>query len=198
MTLLKPEKNLWYNKGYSRKKQIYEWFDDVVSLNGLSYFYQDIYYFISTNEHAKAFGRFEELLSIIRDGNLGYENASTLGYLINENIIVFGYSSISNDLYSEVILTKASFKISKSKKITKPVTVTTPIQLRHEYQERKKTFRGYNTQNKLKEAKLNIYIIKTTTGKIKELYVLRDSKTGRFLRHTKSFKKELAKRRKGD
>lgn len=186
------DKNIYFTKGLSRKRQIYNWLDDVVKANGLFFFYQDIFTFTINQEFDKAFKRFVELIDFIIDTRPSIENGDILGYLIGENIKYFGRKQIIADLFNGVITPKIRARGLKKQKIPKQVRTAKVEDLQKEYKQKKtsKYYLGITKKGERKRGNLEIYITKEK----KTLYILRDEKTGRFLKKSKSLKNEIRKR----
>lgn len=180
MVRLKPEKNLYYNKGISRRKQIYRWFGNVI--NSSSVFTEDIRQNLVMGEFEEAYRNFVLTVESLIVSPTSYENGDTLMYLIYENIQQFGKTTIMKDLYKNAFLPNFRFKTIVPKKSihVKRTTIENFTKIRATV---KKKY-GYNPLGKRKQARVNIYY---TTNK-RKITILRDIKTGRFLKQPKNFK----------
>lgn len=182
---MSSQKTIYLTKGYSRKEQIYNWFKEVTIENNLQHQLRDIMKDILEGNGEYAYKRFKEFVNVII--NLYYTQGIVLGYLIEENINKFGERTII-DLFKGVFGVSPIMTKKKTKKY-KPSTQIEQIEKQFK-KEQQKFFYGINTTTTKKEkAEINIVLIRD-----KPQYRLRSIKTGKFLKFTDTFKKEVKKK----
>lgn len=182
-----PKKSDYWIGNFHRSEQIYNWFNDVVVANNLTFFYQDIRDLLLNNKFNDAVDRFKELVFSIASGEHFGENGDTLGYLIGLNQNKFGTNRVILDLFNGTVRVK--FKIRRRAKETpKPIRETTIKQVTKEVE--KKAIQRFGINVKGKKEKVTIRVRRNNT-----LY-LQSKRTGKFLKWTKEFKKEVERRRR--
>lgn len=156
---VKPEnKNtvLYYNKGYTRKKQIYDWTEEI--LRG-----ENLYYSIKT---------YEDFVSAIE--KIIYDNIDNLGYILENNIAYFGKETILYDLMIGIFRKKLDMEKKEDnvqyeiKKVKKFSVKTKELKNKYSY--------GYSNGKKVR-ASFTIEI----SSKGREYKKFRSLKTGRFV-----------------
>ncbi len=184
MVKLRPDKNLYFNKGLTRKKQIYEWFTDVVFANNLGSKFRNVIQFGRLGQRKDALNEFTDIVKAIVEQRPTRENGDTLGYLIDENISAFGSVSVVLDLFNGTVITRTGI-IPREKVVKKPVKKITIAEVKKELMEN--VFIGTDTREKQREQG----ILKVRTN---GTYYLQSKRTGRFLKLSESLRKELKKR----
>lgn len=179
------KKVIYFSSGQHRKKQIYEWFNDVVIANNLTEFYNKSLILLSRGKDRESYKKFAELVEYIIKGNAQNENGDTLGYIISNNIAIYGYNAVIIDLYNAIIKPRSSRKrIEQPKRIVTGVTVD---EIAEQVKKEIKTYYGYNTEGKRELAVKRVRI--TQTGKIVQF--LQSRETGKILRETEVFKQDV-------
>lgn len=184
------KKVVWYTANSVRKTQIYNWLKEVLYANNLSeslYIVRNLAY----KGHIKeSLAKFNDIILYLIDNKRSVmpRDGNILAYLIDENINLFGKSRVILDLYRGII------KVPKGKHIPKKVGRATTKKLdevKEEIGKAQVVHYGIDTEGKRKQANIRIVLINE-----KEVYQLVDKETGKVLKYTDSFKKELEKRKK--
>lgn len=176
------EDYLYYNKGEDRINQIHQWVYRVLSYHKIDTLIK-IKALDFENKINESKSIFYRMIDNLVDGFYTYEQGDILGYLIGINAEQFGKERIYNDLYDSLI--GKTKKISKSQiksiDLSKIDTEKEVIKIK-----KRQYFYGYTSKNEKRKATLEIY----TTYK-KPRPILRDIKTGRFLKLSKEIKKDF-------
>lgn len=103
------KKVIYFSSGQHRKKQIYEWFNDVVIANNLTEFYNKSLILLSRGKDRESYKKFAELVEYIIKGNAQNENGDTLGYIISNNIAILSTSVLFVFLLSNILFKHLCF-----------------------------------------------------------------------------------------
>lgn len=182
------EKRVWLIKGVRRKRQIYEMFTKAVYNHGLGFLIKEVKLFLVNGEFQKALNRFEDLvIDVIK---LYDSHGEIIGYLIDENIHMFGKNAVIQDLFKNIMKPSATQK-KKIPKRTKPLKQKDLKEIIKESKQLQTEFvYGIITKTN-KRIKADVNIITQEWG---VQVSLRNPKTGRFVKQTKSFRKQLKER----
>lgn len=170
----------YLNAGIKRKQQIHNWFIDIIK-ERLSF---NKKYILSKklafeNKFNESVAIFDSLLNDILN-----RNPENIGLVLGYDISGFGYNRVLQDLYNGTVLQKIPKQRKKVMPTQKKVDFEEYIQTPKKVTKRKIVY-GFDTKGVKREAILqSIFIEKTKTTTI----ILRDKKTGRFLKKPKSYK----------
>lgn len=188
MARLKPNKNLYLDKGVKRRNQIYNWFNNVVLANNLGFFYREGILFLANGENEKAVNRFQDLVFEIINNRPVRENGDTLGYILEENIETFGKNRVILDLFDNIMLKQFKKRVRVPQK-TRPIRQADIKDIVKESRVRKKEeirF-GVNPKGKREQATLRVRANGT--------FYLQSRKSGKFLKFSQNLREEIQKRK---
>lgn len=162
----------YFNEGGQRRQQIANWVEQEIYREGKQFFIKEIEFDIIQEKYDDAFDKFNALLISFQD--------ETLVYLILNNKQLYG-NQVIVDLMNRIV--KAPRTIKK-----KDVGNKGPKQkissIKRKIVTREFRVYGIDKNNKRRLAKVDSVIVNN-----KARVVLRDTKTGRFLKATESFKR---------
>lgn len=175
----------YYDKGSARKKQIYEWYlEEVFRDSFLRSQLAEVKILISQNKLKEAF----DLFNLITQYFVNEQD--TLGYIIYHTRLKFGKDVIDRDLFNGVM--KKSLMNNKrrltSKVARRPVRkadINEFVDTKKEVTKKPVRY-GFTKKGERKRGKIEFVVVKQVTQPR-----LRDVKTGRFLKASKSVKKEF-------
>lgn len=169
---------LYYDKGYIRRKQIYDW---VISVLGFHKDLQDLITLASIKEKREdAYNKFKKWIENLMAGQYKHENGETLGYLIEINKDEFGYNTIIRDLFDNVVLKRTKRVTKRQQERIDLKELETDVE---EIERREPRRKYYEIDGKT--GRLEIDVDKRTN---KIVARLRDIETGRYLKTPQEIK----------
>lgn len=176
-------KHTYLDAGSKRKKQIYEWFKDIINKRrDLSNRLSHAKTLILSNNKSKSLETWKRILKEILEFN--YEG---IGQVIQYDINKFGFSRVFSDTYAGIVV--SGLKIPKPRLTKENVKTLKLKDLQQEVKQIRKKYYGYNTRTK-KRIYTDVEILynkKTQSTMVK----LRDPKTGYFLKQPESLKQKV-------
>ncbi len=173
------------NAGHKRKKQVYGWFIEVIrDRSTLNQKYIRSKQLLLMNKPNESIQMFENLLTDIIN-----RNPDNIGLVIGYDIDNFGFARVLRDLYNGTVLPRVPIQIRQVKK-TQIDKVEIEDFVKPAKKRKIKTVFGINKKGDRVKANIETLFIKKTKS---SNLILRDTKTGRFLKQTRSFRKRLKK-----